>query len=159
MDGLFLTSRRHWWEWVNSTLTAYHLSETSRSYRARTWMDRLADRDATNCAISPPPLPMKNKGMHCETREGHVTFISLLKNNEKQLFLVFWESVHLKIYMYRYSENSFFCGGRVDYIDWLIMLIDWLIESYLRPCLTHAGHRDRQKPANGTQCPTLMTDS
>ena len=55
MDGLFLTSRRHWWEHVNNTVIESHLSETSGSYRARTWMDHVADRDATYCAISPPP--------------------------------------------------------------------------------------------------------
>ena len=50
----FWTNRQHWWEQFNSTVTAYHLSETSGSYRARTWPDRMADRDATDCAISLP---------------------------------------------------------------------------------------------------------
>ena len=49
MDGLFLTSRRHWWERVNNTVIEFHLSETSGSYR-------LIDRDANDCAISPPRL-------------------------------------------------------------------------------------------------------
>ena len=50
MDNLFLTSRRHWWEQVNSTVIEFHLSETSRSRRARTRIARLLDRDA-NCVL------------------------------------------------------------------------------------------------------------
>ena len=56
MDGLFLTSRRHWWEQVNSTVIEFHLSNTSGSRRVRTRIARLADRDSNDCAISPPPL-------------------------------------------------------------------------------------------------------
>ena len=54
MGGLFLTSRRHWWERVNNTVIEFHLSETSRSCRAQTQTARLIDRDANDCAISPP---------------------------------------------------------------------------------------------------------
>ena len=54
--AFFETSRRHWWERVNSTVTEYHFSETSGLYRAQTWTDRMADRDATDCAIPPPPV-------------------------------------------------------------------------------------------------------
>ena len=54
MDGLFLTSRRHWWERAINTVREFHLSETSGLYRARTWTDHMADRDATDCAIAPP---------------------------------------------------------------------------------------------------------
>ena len=54
MDGLFLTSRRHWWEQVNSTVIEFHLSITSGSRRAQTWIARLVDRDSNNCAISLP---------------------------------------------------------------------------------------------------------
>ena len=39
---------------INSTVIEFHLSNTSRSRRARTWIARLVDRDATDCAISPP---------------------------------------------------------------------------------------------------------
>ena len=52
----FLTSRRHWWEQVNSTVIEFHLSNTSGSRRARTRIARLVDRDSNNCAISPPPI-------------------------------------------------------------------------------------------------------
>ena len=69
MDRLFLISHRHWWERVNSTVPAYHLSETSASYRAPTWMDRVADRDAIDCAVSPPhvrflPFPYVGSTRH-----------------------------------------------------------------------------------------------
>ena len=53
MDGLFLTSRQHWWEQVNNTVIESHLSETSGSSKAQTRTARLTDRD--DCAISPPP--------------------------------------------------------------------------------------------------------
>ena len=55
MDGLFLTSHRHWWEQVNNTMIESHLSVTSGSRRAQTRIARLVDRDANNCAISPRP--------------------------------------------------------------------------------------------------------
>ena len=55
MDGLFLTSRRHWWEQVNNTVIESHLSVTSGSSQERTRAARFIDRDANNCAISPPP--------------------------------------------------------------------------------------------------------
>ena len=54
MDCLFLTSRRHWWEQVNSTVIEFHLSNTSGSRQARTRIAHLVNRDANNCAISPP---------------------------------------------------------------------------------------------------------
>ena len=41
-------------ESIASTLIEFHLSETSGSYHVRTWTDLVADRDATDCAISPP---------------------------------------------------------------------------------------------------------
>ena len=56
MDGLFLTSRRHWWERVNSTLIEFRLSETSGLSGERTRAARLVDRDANDCAIPPPPI-------------------------------------------------------------------------------------------------------
>ena len=56
MDGLFLTSRQHWWERVNNTVTEFHLSVTSGSGRPQTQIARLVDRDANDCAIS---LPLK----------------------------------------------------------------------------------------------------
>ena len=52
MDCLVLTSCWHWSEQVISTVIEFHLSNTSGSRRARTWIARLVDRD---CAISPPP--------------------------------------------------------------------------------------------------------
>ena len=55
MDGLFLTSSRHWWEQVSNTVIESHLSVTSGSNQARTWITCLTDRDAKDCAISPPP--------------------------------------------------------------------------------------------------------
>ena len=33
MDGLFLTTCRHWWERVNNTVIEFHLSETDRTGR------------------------------------------------------------------------------------------------------------------------------
>ena len=51
----FLISRRHWWKQVNNTVIEFHLSETSRSCQARTRTTHLTDRDANDCAISPPP--------------------------------------------------------------------------------------------------------
>ena len=62
MDGLFLSSRRHWWERVNSTLIEFHLSETSGLSGKRTRAARLVDRDANNCAIPPPPHIARRKG-------------------------------------------------------------------------------------------------
>ena len=50
----FLTSRRHWWERVNSTLIEFHLYEASGLSGKRTRTARLTDRDANDCAISPP---------------------------------------------------------------------------------------------------------
>ena len=55
MDGLFLTSCRHWWEQVNSTVIEFHLSNTSGSRRVQTRITHLVDRDANDCAISLPP--------------------------------------------------------------------------------------------------------
>ena len=52
--AFFLTSRRHWWERVNNTVIEFHLSVTSASNQARTRITRLEDRDANDCAISPP---------------------------------------------------------------------------------------------------------
>ena len=56
MDGLFLISRRRWWELVNNTVIESHLSVTSGSSRERTWTTHLIDRDSNDCAISPPPF-------------------------------------------------------------------------------------------------------
>ena len=55
MDCLFWTSRRHWWEQVNSTVIEFHLSNTSGSRRVRTRIARLVDRDSNDCSISLPP--------------------------------------------------------------------------------------------------------
>ena len=52
----FLTSRRHWWERVNNTVIEFHLSNTSGSRRARTWIARLVGRDANDYAIPLPPV-------------------------------------------------------------------------------------------------------
>ena len=54
MDGLFLTSRRHWWERVDNTVIESHLCVTSGSSWARTLTARLIDRDANDCDISSP---------------------------------------------------------------------------------------------------------
>ena len=54
MDGLFLTSRRHWWERENNTVIEFHPSNTSGSRWARTRIARLVGREANDCAISPP---------------------------------------------------------------------------------------------------------
>ena len=56
MDGLFLTSRQHWWEQVNNTVIEFHLSVTSGSRWARTRIARLTNRDANHCAILLPPV-------------------------------------------------------------------------------------------------------
>ena len=61
MDGLFITSRRHWWERVNNTVIESHLSVTSGSSLAQTWTVRLTDRDANDGAIS-PPRPCSGEG-------------------------------------------------------------------------------------------------
>ena len=50
----FLTSCRHWWEQANSTVIEFHPSITSGSRGAQTCIARLIDRDANDCAISPP---------------------------------------------------------------------------------------------------------
>ena len=55
MGGLWWISRRHCREHVNNKLIEFHLSNTSVSRRARTRIVRLVDRDANDCAISPPP--------------------------------------------------------------------------------------------------------
>ena len=54
MDGLFWTSRRHWWEQVNNTVIEFHLSITSGSRRVQTRIARWVDRDTNDCAISRP---------------------------------------------------------------------------------------------------------
>ena len=54
MDGLFLISRQHWWERVSNTVIEFQLSITSGSSRARTRIACLVDRNANDCAISPP---------------------------------------------------------------------------------------------------------
>ena len=54
MNGLFWTSRRHWWERVNNTVIEFHLSVTSGSSQERTRAARLVDRDANDYANSPP---------------------------------------------------------------------------------------------------------
>ena len=56
MDGLFLASRRHWQERINSTVIESHLSVTSGWSRERTRAARFIDRDANDCAISPALL-------------------------------------------------------------------------------------------------------
>ena len=43
MDGLFLTSRRHWWDRVNNTVVEFHPSMTSGSSRERTRAAGLID--------------------------------------------------------------------------------------------------------------------
>ena len=52
------------------------------------------------------------------------------------------------------NRNLLDCGippcGKIWLIDWIILT------SLFNACMSY---RDRQKPANGTQCPTLMTDS
>ena len=50
-----LTSHQHWWEQMIES----HLSVTSGSGFVRTWTTRLTERDANNCAISPPPVRME----------------------------------------------------------------------------------------------------
>ena len=62
MDGLFLTSYRHWWERVTNTVIEFHLSNTSRSRRARTRIAHLVDRDADDCYFPAPGL-----GYHSES--------------------------------------------------------------------------------------------
>ena len=64
MDGLFLTSHRHWWERVNSTLIEFHLSETNGLSGERTRAARLVDRDANDCAIPPSPQLVVESGAH-----------------------------------------------------------------------------------------------
>ena len=54
MDCLFWTSRRHWWQQVNSSVIEFHLSNTSGSRRERTRIACLVDRDSNHCAISLP---------------------------------------------------------------------------------------------------------
>ena len=67
MDYLFLTSCRHCWEQVNSTVIEFHLSNTSGSRWARTRIARLVDRDANDCAISlPPQISWKLVRLVCE---------------------------------------------------------------------------------------------
>ena len=72
MDSLFWTSRQYWWERVNNTVIEFHLSETSRSSRERTRAARLIDRDANDCAISPPPAKLDKNNFH-----NAVQFITL----------------------------------------------------------------------------------
>ena len=60
MDALFLTSRRHWWEQVNSTVIEVHLSNTSRSTRAQNWIARLVDRDSNDCYFPAPRISAIN---------------------------------------------------------------------------------------------------
>ena len=61
MDGFFLTSRRHWWEQVRNTVIESHLSVTSGLSQERTWTARFIDKDANDCAISPPPAEIVDK--------------------------------------------------------------------------------------------------
>ena len=70
MNGLFVTSRRHWWERVNSTVIEFHLTNISRSRRTRTRIASLVERDANDCAISPPRLPFNNNILVCIQQKG-----------------------------------------------------------------------------------------
>ena len=58
MDGLFLTSCRHWWGRVNNTVIEFHLSITSALCRAQTRIAHSIDSDAKDCATS-PPIPIE----------------------------------------------------------------------------------------------------
>ena len=73
MDSLFWTSRQHWWERVNNSVIESHLSERSGSYWARTRMDRVVDKDATDCAISPPPDEIHISQLRNMTSNRHVS--------------------------------------------------------------------------------------
>ena len=70
MDGLFLTSCRHWWEQLNSTVIEFHLSETSGSRRAQTRIAHLVDRDANDCAISPPLRMLVKRKQQISSKSG-----------------------------------------------------------------------------------------
>ena len=81
MDGIFLTSCRHWWERVNSTVKEFHPSNTSGSSREQTRAARLIDRDANDCAISPPlsrielaKLEMQDNNNNSETTWNKLHF-------------------------------------------------------------------------------------
>ena len=81
MDGLFLTSRQHWWEQVNNTTIEVHLSVTSGSRQVRTRIARSVDRDDNDCAISPPPLrigsaPNKQYNIRPFQNDRHRRFIA-----------------------------------------------------------------------------------
>ena len=54
--------------------------------------------------------------------------------------------------MHRYLHQATAYIALIDFY-WLI---DWIFTFLFSTC---RPHRDRQKPANGTQCPTLTTDS
>ena len=82
MDGLFWTSRRHWWEQFNSTLIEFHLSETSGLCRSRTWTAGLTDRDANHCAISPPP-------------RDYLSYVTKQKTGEMNERWCYWMWTHL----------------------------------------------------------------
>ena len=63
MNGLFLTSCRHWWEPINTTVIKFHPSITSESSRERTRAADLIDRDSNDCYF---PARQPWSGCLCE---------------------------------------------------------------------------------------------
>ena len=166
MDGLFLTSRRHWWKRVNNTLIESHLSMTSRLSRERTRTARLTDRDANDCAIPPSPCPNQYS--------KRTYLLSQLYKTEKVRTSFSWRMASSGLnassaetqYKHIVYKLSLACNAAPMSIttqnNWLIdWVIDWLINFIILTSLFNAcrSYRDRKKPANGTQCPTLTTDS
>ena len=55
MDGLYWTSRRHWWERLDNTVTEFHLSETSGLCGAWTWTELAWQIEMLTTLLFPAP--------------------------------------------------------------------------------------------------------
>ena len=147
MDGLFWTSRRHWWERVNNTVTEFQHSMTSRSSRERTRAARLIDRDSNDCAISPPPFQVI-------IRKTRITSISYSQFQVKIYLSVRLLKQPYERHLLCHNSWSHFSSRTFPWynlMDFFIILMS--LFSICRVC------RDRQNPGNGAQCLTLTTDS
>ena len=121
MDGLFWTSRRHWWVRVNNIVIEFHLSETSGLSGKRTRIARLVDRDANDCAI-PPPLHESNREWSVCT-EYHLW--CMYTYNSQGKIIKAWTSIKFKYNIPLTRQPSYFMHTQA-----------WKYEIYLYICIS-----------------------
>ena len=128
MDGLFWTSRRHWWKRVNSTVKEFYPSNTSGSSREWTRATRLIDRDANDCAISPPPKIYHNAW----AENWHAHIFCACNKNVIQLF------VKHEITIYSVCSCTS-CNSKMSWISsyQFIEVTDGLTYTRVPKCLLH----------------------